>query len=82
MFEVFHGIFCLPLITKRCAGDKVGVTTTPEMNTTPSGITIQELVTEMRSDLFRTGKLVTGDQLYSVINTIEMLYEKGLSAPH
>ena len=33
----------------------------------------------MRSGLFHTGRMITGDQLYSTTDTPEMLYEKKLT---
>ena len=35
----------------------------PAINTPPSDINIQELVMKMCSDLFHTGRMVTGDRL-------------------
>ena len=34
---------------------------------------------EMGSDLFHTGRMVTGDRLYPAIDIAEMLYEKKLT---
>ena len=45
----------------------------------PSARNIQELVMEICSDLFHTGRMVTGEQLYSAIDTTEILYEKNLT---
>ena len=39
---------------------------------------IQNLVMEMCSDLFHTGRMVTGNRFYSATDTAEMLYEKEL----
>ena len=40
----------------------------------PSASNIQELVMEICSDLFHTGRMVTGDRQYSAIDAAEMLY--------
>ena len=53
--------------------------TSPAINAPPSNSNIQVLVLKMCSDLFHTGKIVTGDRLYSAIDTAEMLYEKKLT---
>ena len=49
------------------------------MNVPPSASNIQEVVMEMCSDLFHTGIMVTGDRLYSAIDTAEMPYERKLT---
>ena len=49
------------------------------MNAPPSASSIQELVMEMCSELFHTGRTIAGDRLYSAIGTTEMLYEKNLT---
>ena len=49
------------------------------MNTPPSVSNIQELVMEICSDLFHTGRMVTRDRLHSAIDIVEMLFEKKLT---
>ena len=49
------------------------------MNTPRSVSNIQELVMEICSDLFHTGRMVTRDRLHSAIDIVEMLFEKTLT---
>ena len=49
------------------------------MSAPPSVSNIQELVMEMCSILFYTGKMLTGDRLYSAISSAKMHHEKNLS---
>ena len=48
----------------------------PPINNSEKKGDIQDLVMETSKDIFNTGRNVTGDRLYSVIDTVEELYQK------
>ena len=48
----------------------------PPINNSEKKGNIQDLVMETSQDIFNTGRNVTGDRLYSVIDTVKELYQK------
>ena len=49
---------------------------TPPINNPEKKRNIHDLVMQISKDILETGRNVTGDQLYSAIDTVEELYQK------
>ena len=69
-------LFCvLADAQDRYASTVTPYVTPPILNPEKNG-NIHDLVMEIFKDILNTGRNVTGDQLYSAINTVEELYQK------